>query len=91
MGAPCRVAAPPAWAGRRRGRRLSLRECQWHPKEGAGSEETVSEVCEEHVPGSSPLALHGQGAAEEWGAASRWVVAEVDYQLCGEERPGRGS
>lgn len=59
MGAPRRAAAPPARAGGRRGRGLSLRECQWHPKEGAGSEGTVSEVREEHVPGSSLPALRG--------------------------------
>lgn len=74
--------------GERRGHGLSRGECQWHPKEGAGSEGTVSEVREEHVPGSCPPALPGRGAAAERGAAGGRVAAEVDYQLCGGERPG---
>lgn len=86
MGAPRRAAAPLARAG---GHGLSPRGCQWHPKEGAGSEETVAEVHEEHVPG----APRRRGTA--WprgcgGAAGRRVAAEVDYQLCGGERAGRG-
>lgn len=42
-----RCSASESVARRQRARWPSLHECQWHPEEGAGSEETLSEVGEE--------------------------------------------
>lgn len=55
--------------------------------EGGGwSEKTVSEVCE-GTGAESSLPLRGCGRA---GSRRRAGAAEVDYQLCGGERPGKG-
>lgn len=89
MGAPRRAAAPLARAG---GRGLSPRGCQWHPKEGAGSEETVSEVHEEHVPGAPRRRGTARpGAAAELPAGGlwlRWITSCVEERGLGEGAEG---
>lgn len=68
-----RCSASESMAWQQCARLPGLHECQWHPEEGAG----------ERIP-SMRLVRSGAGSCPRL----RRDTAEVDYQLCGGEKPG---